>query len=83
MDKNFFWNNVLWSDETKIELNNLASCVWRQKGCVYGPKGTITTVKYSGRSVMTWRFYANGTKTLHVIEGPLDEAMYRDILEEN
>jgi hypothetical protein len=42
-----FWRNVLWSDETKIELfgHNHHRCGWRKKGEICKPRNTIPTVK--------------------------------------
>jgi hypothetical protein len=70
--------NILWSDETKIELfaMNAKSHVWR-KPC------TITTVKHGG-SIMLWGcFSAEGTGRLVRIEAKTNGAKYRDILDEN
>ncbi len=41
------WENVIWSDETKIELfgKNSTCRVWRRK---LHPKNTIPTVKHGG-----------------------------------
>jgi hypothetical protein len=43
-----FWDTVLWSDETKIELfgRNTAAHVWRKKVTAYAPSNTIPTVKF-------------------------------------
>ena len=43
-----FWRNILWFDETKIELFGLNDhCyVWRKKGDACKPKNTIPTVKH-------------------------------------
>jgi hypothetical protein len=43
-----FWRNVLWSDETKIELfdHNDHHCVWRENGEACNLKNTIPTVKH-------------------------------------
>lgn len=81
-----FWNNIIWSDETKIELFGLNSHrkVWRKKGEAYKPKNTIPTVKHGGGNIMIWGcFSSQGTGRLHVIEGRMDGAMYRDILAKN
>src|SRR4029434_7061300 len=77
------WENVMWSDETKIELFaiNSTCCVWRGKNAEYHPKTTIPTVKHGGGNIMPWGcFSAKGTGRLHCIEGTMDGAMYRGIL---
>ncbi len=50
-----YWNHVLWSDETKINLfgSDGVKCVWRQLGKEYKDK-CISPVKHGGRSVMFW-----------------------------
>ncbi|CDQ86346.1 unnamed protein product [Oncorhynchus mykiss] len=66
-----FWRNVLWSDETKIELfgHNDHRYVWRKKGEACKPKNTIPTVKHGGGSIMLWGcFAAGGTGALHKID---------------
>ncbi len=42
------WENVIWSDETKIELfgKNSTCRVWRRKNAELHPKNTIPTVKH-------------------------------------
>ena len=67
-----FWRNVLWSDETKIELfgHNDQCYVWKKKGEAFKPKNTIQTVKHGGGSVMLWGcFVAGGTGAIHKING--------------
>jgi len=61
---------VLWSDETKIELFGINSTchVWRERNADYDPKNTIPTVKHRGRNR---------------IEGLMNGAMYHQILDEN
>jgi hypothetical protein len=46
------WRNVLWSDETKIELFGQYDhrYVWREKGEACKPKNTIPTMKHGGDS---------------------------------
>lgn len=81
-----FWNSIIWSDETKIEIfgPNAARHVWRTKGTAYDLKNTIPTVKHGGGSIMVWGcFSANGTGALHIVDGKMDGAMYRQILEKN
>ena len=80
------WRKVLWSDETKIELfGHKGKCyVWRQPNTSHHPKNTVPTVKHGGGSIMLWGcFAAAGTGKLVRVEGKMDGAKYRDILEQN
>ena len=68
-------NNILWSDETKIEPFGLNAKrhVWRKPG-------TIPTVKHGGGSFLLWGcFSAAWTGRLVRIEGKMN----REILDEN
>ncbi|KAI3353641.1 hypothetical protein L3Q82_004894 [Scortum barcoo] len=80
-------NKILWSDETKIELFgvNARRHVWRKPGTAHHQANTIPTVKHGGGSIsMLWGcFSAAGTGRLVRIEGNMNAAMYRDILDEN
>ena len=72
-------NKILWSDETKNELFSLNA-----KRHVCRKHGTIPTVKHGGGSIMWWRcFSAAMTERLVKIEGKLNGAKYREILDEN
>uniref|UniRef100_A0A6I8RG85 Uncharacterized protein n=1 Tax=Xenopus tropicalis TaxID=8364 RepID=A0A6I8RG85_XENTR len=80
------WEKVLWSDETKIELFGINStrCVWRKKNAAYDPQNTIPTVKHGGGNILLWGcFSAKGTGQLIRINGKMDGAMYREILNDN
>ena len=72
-------NKILWSDETKIELFGLNARhhIWRKPG-------TIPMVKHGGGSIMLWRYFsAAGTGRLVRLEGKMNRAKYREILDEN
>uniref|UniRef100_A0AAQ4QBR4 Tc1-like transposase DDE domain-containing protein n=1 Tax=Gasterosteus aculeatus aculeatus TaxID=481459 RepID=A0AAQ4QBR4_GASAC len=79
-------NKILWSDETKIELFGLNAKrhVWRKAGTAHHLANTIPTVKRAGGSIMLWGcFLVGGTGRRVRIEGKMNAAMYRDILDEN
>jgi hypothetical protein len=72
-------NEILWSDETKIELFHLNAKrdVWRKPG-------TIPTMKYGAGSIILCRcFSAAGTGRLVRIKGKMNGAKYSEILDEN
>ena len=67
-----FWRNVLWSDETKIELfgHNDHQYVWGKKWDGCKPKNSISPVKHGGGSSILWGGFAAGvTGALHKIDG--------------
>ncbi len=81
-----YWNHVLWSDETKINLfgSDGVKRVWRQPGEEYKDKCVLPTVKHGGGSVMVWGcMSAAGTGELQFIEGIINANMYCDILKQS
>ena len=77
-------NKILWSDEIKIELfgMNARRHVWRKPGTAHHQANTIITLKHG--SIVLWEcFSAAETERLVRIEGKMNAAMYRDILDEN
>ncbi len=80
------WENVIWSDETKIELfgKNSTCRVWRRKNAELHPKNTIPTVKHGGGNIMRWGcFSAKGPGRLICVKERMNGPMYREILSEN
>ena len=72
-------NEILWSDETKIELFGLNT-----KRHICWQPGTIPTVKHGGGSIMLREcFSAARTGKLVKIEAKMNGAKYRAILGEN
>src|SRR4029434_7887695 len=55
-----FWENVLWTDETKLELFGKSHQLYvqRRKNEAYKEKNTVPTVKYGGGSAMFWGCFA-------------------------
>uniref|UniRef100_H2LAD6 Transposase Tc1-like domain-containing protein n=1 Tax=Oryzias latipes TaxID=8090 RepID=H2LAD6_ORYLA len=63
-----FWENVLWTDETKLDLFGKAHQLYvhRLKNQAYNEKNTVPTVKHGGGSVLFWScFAASGTGNKH------------------
>ncbi|KAG2457144.1 TCB1 transposase, partial [Polypterus senegalus] len=85
-----FWKNILWTDETKINLyqNDGKKKVRRRRGTAHYPKHTTSSVKYGGGSVMAWAcMAASGTGTLDFINdvtqdrsSQMNSEVFRDIL---
>uniref|UniRef100_A0A8C5R6B6 Transposase n=1 Tax=Leptobrachium leishanense TaxID=445787 RepID=A0A8C5R6B6_9ANUR len=78
-----FWENVLWTDETEIELFGKAhhSTVYRKWNETYKEKNTVPTVKYGGGSMMLWGcFAASDTGCLECVQGIMKSEDYQRIL---
>ncbi len=81
-----YWNHVLWSDESKINLfgSDCVKRVWRQPGEDYKDTCILPTVKHGGGSVMVWCcMSAAGTGVLQFIERTTNANMYCDILKQS
>jgi transposase len=81
-----FWEKVIWSDETKINLfcSDGYTLVWRKKGEVYEDKCTVKTVKYNGGKINLWGCVSSqGVGILEKIDGNMDAAKYVEILQNN
>ncbi len=81
-----YWNHVLWSDETKINLfgSDLVSDLWRQPGEEYKDKCVLSTVKHGDGSVMVWGcMSAASIGELQFIEGTMNVNIYCHILKQS
>ncbi len=81
-----YWNHVLWSDETKINLfgSDDVKHVWRQPGEEYKDKCILPTVKHGGGSVMFWGSMSSaGTEKPQFIEGTMNANIYCDTLKQS
>lgn len=80
------WKNVLWSDETLIELSGLKEkrYVWQKYNTAHQPEHTTLTVKHSDDSIMLWgRFSSARTGKLVRVEAKIDGVKYRATLKDN
>ena len=84
--ENSFWERVLWTDETKVEIfgHNHRNYAERKDGKVYSPKNTVPTVKFGGGSIMIWEcFLAKCVGKISIIDGKMNAQKYKQILQEN
>ena len=82
----YYWNHVLWSDETKVNFfgSDGVKGVWRQPGEEYKDKCVLPTVKHVGGSVMIWGcMRAAGTGELQLIEGTMIANMCCEIVKQS
>ena len=76
------WENMMWSDETKVELygRNSSCRVWMKKDAELHPKNTRPTVKHGGGNIMLWGcLSAKWTGRLTRVKGRINGAMYCEI----
>lgn len=79
------WRNVLWSDETKVNLigSDGKSWVHRPLGCAYMPQYTNKTFKHGGGNIMVWGCFSwYGVGPLYWIDRIMDQHLYAQILRE-
>lgn len=79
------WRNILWSDETKINLFNSdrgIHHVRRPTNSEFNPKYTLKTVKHGGGNIMVWgSFSYYGVGPLYRIQGNMTAEDYVEILQ--
>lgn len=78
------WKNVLFSDETKINMVNSDGKVYvrRPSKKEMDPKYTKKTVKHGGGNIKVWGcFSGHGVGPIKKIEGNMDKFQYKNILE--
>lgn len=81
-----FWNNVLFSDESKFNLfrSDGRILVWRKPNTELEEKNLVSTVKHGGGGVMVWGcMAASGVGELVFIDEIMDKKVYLNILKEN
>uniref|UniRef100_A0A8C4N7K6 Transposase n=1 Tax=Eptatretus burgeri TaxID=7764 RepID=A0A8C4N7K6_EPTBU len=81
-----YWKNVLWTDESKVDLFGLnEKCyVYRKPNTVFHHKDLVPTVKHGGGSIMVWGCFAvSGPWRLAILEGTMNSGLYQQILQEN
>ena len=78
--------NVLWTDETKIELFGLDEkrYVWRKENTAFQHKNLVPSVKHDGSIIVVWLcFAASGPGWLAIIDETLNSELYQQFLKEN
>ncbi|KAL0158692.1 hypothetical protein M9458_046768, partial [Cirrhinus mrigala] len=78
-----FWENVLWTDETKVELfgKGQHGTVYRKRNEAFKEKNTVPTVKHGGGSKMFWGCFASfGTGCLDCVNDIMKSDFGRDVV---
>jgi transposase len=81
-----FWESVIFSDESKINLNGSdgREVIWRKAGESLKNKNLVPTFKRAAKGVMVWGcFSAKGVGKLVFIDGIMDRYKYLEILADN
>lgn len=79
------WRNVLWSDESKINLIGSDGKTWvrRPKNAEWNPRYTTKTFKHGGGNIMVWGCFSwHGVGPLYWIKRNMDQYLYVEILNE-
>lgn len=79
------WRNILWTDETKINLfgSDGRLYVRRPPNQAYNPKYTKPTVKHGGGNIMVWGCFSwNGVGPIHWIKERMTADVYIKILDD-
>ena len=81
-----FWDQVLWTDESKFDLfgSDGMVMVWRTPQEAFDPRCTVPTVKHGGGNVKCWgSISSSDVGNLVFIDGNMTGKVYRDILQRN
>ncbi len=80
-----FWENVLWTDETKVELFGKGhhGTVYRKRNEAFKENNTVPTVKHGGLKMFWGCFAAAGTGCLDCVNGIMKSDDYQRILGRN
>ncbi len=79
------WKNVLFSDETKINVNGSDGVryVWKRPEEPLSERLTQKTVRFGGGSVMVWSCFGfKGTGFASKITGGVNSEIYKEVLED-
>lgn len=79
------WRNILWTDETKINLfgNDGRQTVRRPTSQEFKPQYTKKTVKHGGGNIKLWGSFSwYGVGPLHLIDGNMDQNQFVNILKD-
>ena len=84
VERDLQWQNILWSDESKVNLfgPDSAARVRRPPNTDFDPRHTIKTVKHGGGNIKIWGCFSfRGVGPLFWIQETMTKEIYRDILE--
>lgn len=84
LERDLQWQNILWSDETKVNLfgSNSAGRVRRPPNTDFDPRHTVKTVKHGGGNIKLWGCFSfHGVGPIIWIQETMTKEIYRDILE--